>query len=134
MIPGAYVFKDLHELKAILKTDPAFPRRSDPKTKKRIRSLARESVAKKRHDVLKHLRKITPAGSTGESFICFHAVISLLQVFFVRLTQENDSKNFKEQMYPCQDNKFLNLSQGNNPNEGLHRHNRFNLIRLTLFN
>lgn len=48
-------------------TDPAFPRRSDPKTKKRIRSLARESVAKKRHDVLKHLRKITPAGSTGPS-------------------------------------------------------------------
>ena len=37
-------------------------------------------------------------------------------------------------MYPCQDKKFLNLSQGNNPNEGLHRHNRFNLIRLTLFN
>ncbi|PFX19099.1 putative serine/threonine-protein kinase pats1 [Stylophora pistillata] len=60
-------FQDLHEFQEILKTDSAFPKRSDPETKKRIHLLARKSVAKNRFDVLKHLRKITPAGSTGPS-------------------------------------------------------------------
>lgn len=39
----------------------------EPKTKRLIRSLARKAKHSNRLDVVRYLREVTPAGTTGES-------------------------------------------------------------------
>ena len=52
-------------LEQVSLTDP------DPKTKELIRCFAREAKSSDRLDVVKHLREITPAGTTGDFIIGF---------------------------------------------------------------
>lgn len=47
----------------------------EPETKNMIRGLALRAKSEKRDDLVRHLREITPAGTTGEckeDVVCFH--------------------------------------------------------------
>ena len=46
----------------------------DPETKKWIRRLVKEAKCSERLDVVKHLREITPPGTTGECVFGFKAI------------------------------------------------------------
>ena len=45
-------------------------KRPEPETIRMIRCLARKAKSSNRFDVVRHLRKITPAGTTGECESC----------------------------------------------------------------
>ena len=49
-----------------LHLEPASLTSPEPGTKSEIRDLALKAKSEKRDDLVKHLRKITPAGTTGE--------------------------------------------------------------------
>ena len=49
-----------------LKLDPASLKHPDPETKQWIRCLALKAKCENRVDLVKYLREITPAGTTGE--------------------------------------------------------------------
>lgn len=55
----------VHQLKEKLRLDEDVLERPDPDTKKIIRCLAQKARDLKRIDVWRHLREITPAGTTG---------------------------------------------------------------------
>ena len=57
-----------------LHLEPASLTSPEPETKSVIRYLALKAKSEKRDDLVKHLRKITPAGTTGEfkkDRVCF---------------------------------------------------------------
>ena len=60
----------VHRLQETLEWNQASLEQPNHKTKKWIRSLTREARRSKRLDVVKYLREITPAGTTGESVFC----------------------------------------------------------------
>ena len=64
------------KLKETLRLDQASLEQPDSDTKKQIRCLAREASRSKRPDVVEYLRKITPAGTTGECFSVSLIIIS----------------------------------------------------------
>ena len=49
-----------------LQLEPASLTSPEPETKSLIRGLALRAKSEKRDDLVRHLRKITPAGTTGE--------------------------------------------------------------------
>ena len=49
-----------------LHLEPASLTSPEPETKSMIRGLALRAKSEKRDDLVRHLRKITPAGTTGE--------------------------------------------------------------------
>ena len=49
-----------------LQLEPASLISPEPETKSMIRGLALRAKSEKRDDLVRHLRKITPAGTTGE--------------------------------------------------------------------
>ena len=49
-----------------LQLEPASLTSPEPETKSMIRGLALRAKSEKRDDLVRHLRKITPAGTTGE--------------------------------------------------------------------
>ena len=49
-----------------LQLEPASFDSLEPETKKMIRGLALRAKSEKRDDLVRHLREITPAGTTGE--------------------------------------------------------------------
>ena len=51
-----------------LHLEPASLTSPEPETKSMIRGLALRAKSEKRDDLVRHLRKITPAGTTGEFF------------------------------------------------------------------
>ena len=51
-----------------LQLEPASLTSPEPETKSLIRGLALRAKSEKRDDLVRHLRKITPAGTTGEFF------------------------------------------------------------------
>ena len=59
----------VRQLQETLQQDQASLKEPGPETKQLIRCLARTAKDSNRLDVLKHLREITPAGTTGESDI-----------------------------------------------------------------
>ena len=63
------------KLKETLQLDQASLEQPDSDTKKQIRCLAREASLCNRPDVVKYLREITPAGTTGECFSGFLIII-----------------------------------------------------------
>ena len=58
-------------LKESLQLDTASLKQPDSGTKQLIRCLARKAKCSKRLDVVKQLREITPAGTTGECVVYF---------------------------------------------------------------
>ena len=64
------------KLKETLQLDHASLEQPDSDTKKQIRCLAREASLCNRPDVVKYLREITPAGTTGECFSVSLIIIS----------------------------------------------------------
>ena len=66
------------ELQETLQPDQASLEEPGPETKQLIRCLARTAKDSNRRDVFKHLREITPAGTTGESDIeisCYQLLV-----------------------------------------------------------
>ena len=63
------------QFKEALQLDESALKKPDIQTKRKIRCLARQAKCSDRSDVIKQLRDITPAGTTGESTVCH--VISL---------------------------------------------------------
>ena len=55
------------QLKKTMKLDQASLQMPNPETKTLIRSFSRKANDSNRRDVVKHLREITPAGTTGKS-------------------------------------------------------------------
>ena len=49
-----------------LQLEPASLNSPEPETKSMIRGLALRAKSEKRDDLVRHLREITPAGTTGE--------------------------------------------------------------------
>ena len=49
-----------------LQLEPASLNSLEPETKSMIRGLALRAKSEKRYDLVRHLREITPAGTTGE--------------------------------------------------------------------
>ena len=56
----------VHQVKETLQLDQASLEHPEPEAKRLIRCLARKAKCYDRVDVVKHLRDITPAGTTGE--------------------------------------------------------------------
>ena len=77
----------VHQLQETLEWNQASLEQPNHETKKWIRFLTREARRSQRLDVVKYLREITPAGTTGECVFCssvfffFHVFLSL---FFYR--------------------------------------------------
>ena len=63
-------------LKETIQLDQASLEQPDSDTKKRIRFLARAANRCGRRDVVKHLKEITPAGTTGECLSVLLIIIS----------------------------------------------------------
>ena len=63
-------------LKETIQLDQASLEQPDSDSKKRIRFLAREANRCGRLDVVKHLKEITPAGTTGECLSVLLIIIS----------------------------------------------------------
>lgn len=63
------------QFKEALQLDESALKKPDIQTKRKIRCLARQAKCSDRSDVIKQLRDMTPAGTTGESRVCH--VISL---------------------------------------------------------
>ena len=63
-------------LKETIQLDQASLEQPDSDAKKRIRFLAREASRCGRLDVVKHLKEITPAGTTGECLSVLLIIIS----------------------------------------------------------
>lgn len=59
------------QLKQSLQFDQSSLEQPGPGTKRLIRCLATKAKRSNRLDVVKHLREITPAGTTGELFISY---------------------------------------------------------------
>ena len=57
------------QLRDTIKVEDASLEKPDSETKTLIRSVARKAKESNRLDVFQHLRKIVPAGCTGESVI-----------------------------------------------------------------
>ena len=64
------------QLKHKLQLDQASLEQPDTGTKRLIRCLARKAKQTRRLDVFKHLREITPAGTTGNFFLVVFALIT----------------------------------------------------------
>lgn len=60
----------VHQLQETLEWNQASLEQPNREAKKWIRSLTREARRSERLDVVKHLREITPAGTTGECVFC----------------------------------------------------------------
>ena len=60
----------VHQLQETLQWNQASLEQPNREAKKWIRSLTREARRSERLDVVKHLREITPAGTTGECVFC----------------------------------------------------------------
>ena len=58
------------QFKEALQLDESALKKPDIQTKRKIRCLARQAKCSDRSDVIKQLRDITPAGTTGESRVC----------------------------------------------------------------
>ena len=58
------------QFKEALQLDESALKKPDIQTKRKIRCLARQAKCSDRSDVIKQLRDITPAGTTGESRAC----------------------------------------------------------------
>ena len=56
----------MSQFKETLQLEPASLTSPEPETKSMLRSLALRAKSEKRDDLVRHLRKITPAGTTGE--------------------------------------------------------------------
>ena len=54
------------QFKEALQLEPASLISPEPETKSMIRGLALRAKSEKRDDLVRHLREITPAGTTGE--------------------------------------------------------------------
>lgn len=59
------------QLKETLHLDQTSLKHPEPETKQLIRCLAKRAKHSNRLDVVRHLREITPAGTTGELVICY---------------------------------------------------------------
>ncbi len=59
----------VHQLLETVKLDQSSLKQPEPETKKLIRCFARNAEDSNRRDVFGYLRKITPAGTTGESVV-----------------------------------------------------------------
>ena len=59
------------QLKETLHLDQTSLKHPEPETKNLIRCLAKRAKHSNRLDVVRHLREITPAGTTGELVICY---------------------------------------------------------------
>ena len=57
----------VRQLTESLQLDQDSLKHPEPGTKRWIRCLARKAKHSNRHDVVKHLREVTPAGTTGKS-------------------------------------------------------------------
>ena len=59
------------QFREALQLEPASLISPGPETKSVIRGLALRAKSEKRDDLVRHLREITPAGTTGEFKRCF---------------------------------------------------------------
>ena len=65
----------VHRLQETLEWNQASLEQPNHEAKKWIRSLTREARRSERLDVMKYLREITPAGTTGEVFFFFFFIL-----------------------------------------------------------
>ena len=68
----------VHRLQETLEWNQASLEQPNHEAKKWIRSLTREARRSERLDVMKYLREITPAGTTGEVFFFFFSFFSFI--------------------------------------------------------
>ena len=72
----------VHRLQETLEWNQASLEQPNHEAKKWIRSLTREARRSERLDVVKYLREITPAGTTGECVFCSSVFLFLFFSFF----------------------------------------------------
>ena len=76
----------VHQLQESLEWNQASLEQPNHEEKKWIRSLTREARRSERLDVVKYLREITPAGTTGESVFCSSVFCFCFFSFFLSLS------------------------------------------------